>query len=379
MKRYALVPVLVLLNAGNLLAETPPSNLGVSIDVRDEVRNSYLFVFRDSVSAHDVPTHARTLAAQLGGQLTHTYTHAIRGFAAKLPDEAAAHILARNPLIAHVEQDGVMFAFGRPGPIAGAVVPCSAPQQTPWGITRVGGSAVGVEAGRSAWVIDTGIDFEHPDLNVDTARSVSFLRKRTSADDGNGHGTHVAGTIGARDNGCDVVGVAAGVPLVAVRVLDSSGSGSTSGVIKGVDYVAQSARVGDVANLSLGGAYNATLNMAVEGAAARGIFFALAAGNESADASLTSPASASGPNIYTVSAIDGSDAFAWFSNYGAPVDCAAPGVGIVSTRNGGGTTTMQGTSMAAPHVAGLLLFGTPRFAGGAAGDPDGQADPICVR
>ncbi|NMF89188.1 S8 family serine peptidase [Aromatoleum petrolei] len=359
-------------------AQAQPGNLGVSVEVREEVHNSFIFVLRDDVAANEVARHANALAAGAGGRVTHTYTTALKGFAAKMPDEAAARVLAANPLIASYEPDAIAYAFAKPG-TGGGTVACTAPETTPWGVTRVGGAGDGT--GRTAWVIDTGIDFEHPDLNVDVARSKSFLlRGKTTADDGNGHGTHVAGTIAAKSNGCDVIGVAAGATVVAVRVLDNSGSGSYSGVIKGIDYVAQVAKAGDVANMSLGGGYSASLNAAVETAAGKGIFFSLAAGNESDDAARYSPASASGANIYTVSAIDSADKFAWFSNYGnPPVDCAAPGVNVVSTKNGGGVTTFSGTSMAAPHVAGILLLGTPTSNGSAGGDPDGKADPICHR
>ena len=129
--------------------------------------------------------------------------------------------------------------------------------------------------------------------------------------------------------------------------------------------------------MSLGGGFSQAVNDAVIAASAN-VLFALAAGNSSADAADFSPASANGPNIYTVSAIDSSDVFAGFSNYGnPPIDCAAPGVNVLSTQKGGGTTTFSGTSMAAPHVAGLLLFGHPGFDGTANGDPDGDADFIC--
>lgn len=357
-------------------AQEQSGNLGVSVEVREEVHNSFIFVLRDDVPAGEVARHANALAAGAGGRVTHTYSASIKGFAAKMPDEAAARMLSANPLIASYEPDAIAYAFAKP--VATAAYPCTT-SQTPWGVTRVGGAGDGT--GRRAWVIDTGIDFEHPDLIVDRTNSASFvLRGKFSADDGNGHGTHVAGTIGALKNGCDVVGVAAGATLVAVRVLDNSGSGSYSGVIKGIDYVAANGAPGDVANMSLGGGYSATLNAAVENAASKGILFALAAGNESGDAAKYSPASASGENIYTVSAIDAADNFASFSNYGnPPVDCAAPGVNIVSTRNGGGVTTFSGTSMAAPHVAGILLLGAPTFSGTAKGDRDSNPDPICHR
>jgi len=360
-------------------AQGAPANLGVSVEVREEVLNSFIFVFKNDVPAAETGRRANALAGAHGGRVTHVYSAALKGFAAKMPDEVAARLLAQNPAIAYVEPDAIAYAFAKPSPGGGTPVPCGGAQETPWGITRVGGPVAG--ATHTAWVIDTGIDFEHPDLHVDVARSTSFLRTRSSADDGNGHGTHVAGTIGALDNGCGVVGVAPGATLVAVRVLDNSGSGSYSGVIKGIDYVAANGVQGDVANMSLGGPRNAALNDAViQAAGQKGIYFALAAGNETDEAELYSPASAEGANIYTVSAIDSSDRFAWFSNYGnPPVDCAAPGVGVLSTRNGGGTTTLSGTSMAAPHVAGLLLAGLPSLVGAAIGDPDGAADPICHR
>ncbi|HXV84183.1 MAG TPA: S8 family serine peptidase, partial [Candidatus Binatia bacterium] len=346
----------------------------------EEVRDSFIFVFTDNVPAFEVAGRANAIARASGGRITHLYTTALKGFAAKMPGDAAARMAARNPNIAYYEPDSIAFAFPKP-PWAGGgsgeeSTTCSI-QETPWGITRVDGPANGT--GLTAWVIDTGIDLDHPDLNVDVGRSANFvLRGKDSPDDGHGHGTHVAGTIAALDNGCDVVGVAAGASVVAVRVLDNSGSGSYAGVIAGVDYVAANAGIGDAANMSLGGPYSQALNAAVVGAASNGIRFALAAGNSADDASNYSPASADDPNIFTVSAMDSNDGFAWFSNYGnPPVDCAAPGVNVLSTKKGGGTTTMSGTSMAAPHVAGLLLFGGLRYDGSVVGDPDNTPDAIC--
>ncbi len=233
------------LAASAALAQAPdtPANLGVSVDLREEVRNSFIFVFNDDVPAGEVRGRANALASANGGRVTHVYTTALKGFAAKMPSEAAARVAAQNPNIDYFEPDGIAFAFPKP-PWAGGGGDdeeggCDA-EQTPYGITRVGGPLNG--AGLTAWVIDTGIDLDHADLNVDVARSANFVsRGKNSPDDGNGHGTHVAGTIAAIDNECDVVGVAAGATVVAVRVLDNSGSGSYSGVIAGVDYVAANA------------------------------------------------------------------------------------------------------------------------------------------
>ncbi len=364
-------------------AQNAAHNLGASVELREEVRNSYIFVFKDDVLSSEVNRRANNIARAAGGNVTHVYKTAIKGFSAKMLGEVAARLAAQNPNIAYYEPDVIAYAFPKPpwagGGNGGNDETTCVPQQTPWGLTRVGGAMDGT--GSTAWVIDSGIDLDHPDLNIDVQRSANFVfRGKNSANDGNGHGTHVGGTIGAIDNECDVVGVAPNANLVAVRVLDNSGSGSYSGVIAGVDYVAANAQSGDVANMSLGGPISVALNSAVENAASNGIKFALAAGNESDDSNKYSPASAEHNNIYTVSAIDSNDYFAWFSNYGnPPIDCAAPGVNILSTKKGGGTTTFSGTSMAAPHVAGLLLNGQPRKSGGAINDPDGYADPICQR
>ena len=371
----------LLLFATGAPAQNRPAPLGIPVELLEEVRDSFIFVFTDDVPASEVRGRANALAQANGGRATRIYTAALRGFAAKMPAAAAARVAAQNPNIAYYEPDAVAFAIGKPpwagGGDGGDTTTCSA-QQIPQGITRVGGPLNGV--GKTAWVLDTGIDLDHPDLDVDSGRCANFVsRGKSTCDDGHGHGTHVAGTIAALDNDCDVVGVAAGAKVVPVRVLDNSGSGSYSGIIAGVDYVADNASPGDVANMSLGGPKSNALNAAVVGAAQAGVYFALAAGNSSGDANNYSPASANHARIYTVSAIDANDNFAWFSNYGnPPVDCAAPGVSVLSTKKGGGTTTFSGTSMAAPHVAGLLLFGAPLATNGwANGDPDGNADPIC--
>jgi subtilisin family serine protease len=225
--------------------------------------------------------------------------------------------------------------------------------------TRAGDGSGSVNPIRVA-VIDTGVQSTHPDLLVDTSLSRNFARSASTFEDGHGHGTHVAGTIAALDNSIGVVGVAPGAQIVAVKVLGNSGSGYLSDVIAGINYVAANANLIPVANMSLGGGYSCSLNLAVENAVRRGVVVVVAAGNSSSNANWYSPASA--PSALTIAALDdrdgrpGGDRFASFSNYGSRVDFIAPGVAIRSTFIGSSYATLSGTSMASPHVAGLAAL-----------------------
>lgn len=324
------------------------------------------------------------------------YNNVLAGFAAQL-DDTQLERLRNNKNVKYIEKDRI-YTFAPPcGTPRGG--PCDDPedpgdgddggddgdsgstQVTPYGIERVNGG-VTYTGSNVAWVIDTGIDLDHPDLNVDASRGFNAFtsgRDGKSLDDGNGHGTHVAGTIAAIDNNEGVIGVAAGATVIPVKVLDSRGSGSYSGVIAGVDHVGANGSNGDVANMSLGGPTSQALDDAVLAAASNGIKFVLAAGNESTDANNSSPARVNGNNIVTISAMNSSDNWASFSNYGnPPVDYAAPGVSINSTWRGGGYNSISGTSMAAPHAAGVLLLGNASTDGTVNGDPDGNPDPIIV-
>ena len=245
----------------------------------------------------------------------------------------------------------------------------------PWGVARIGGGATATD--KTAWIIDSGIELNHPDLNVDIARSISFVKDTPSPADEFGHGTHVAGIIGAiKGNGIGVVGVAAGAKVVSVRVMDKNGNGSIAAMVAGIEYVSANARPGDVVSISFEVANSADIDKAVMAASKKGIIFVIAAGNNSSIV-CCSPAHLNGPNIYTVSAMDKNDQFATFSNFGSSiVDYAAPGVEIFSTAIGGGYSKMSGTSMAAPHLAGLLLIGSLNPVGNVLNDPDGIGEPI---
>ena len=311
--------------------------------------------------------------------LEFVYSKAIQGFSAFISPSVAAK-LAKDPEVKFLEPD-MEISLGpiieaRPG---GGGTGTSPAQVTPWGISAIGGSADG--AGKRAWIIDTGIDLTHPDLNVDQTLGFTAFTSGKDADfnDGNGHGTHVSGTIAALNNTIGVVGVAAGAKVIPVKVLNSRGSGTISGVIAGVDYVASKGIAGDAANMSLGGVYSQALNDAVLSASAV-VKFAVAAGNDSKNAVNYSPASVNSPNVYTISAYDINGVFATFSNFGnPPVDYSAPGVSIKSTWKGGAYNTISGTSMASPHACGILLLGNISSNGTVLNDPDGIPDAKAMR
>jgi subtilisin family serine protease len=309
---------------------------------------------------------AQALAKRHGFGLEHVYSRAIEGFSAKL-NAKQLKALRADARVAYIEQDRPMAVLGVPvqaqGKPAGGATPAA--QVLPWGINRVkantsstlAGNGSGAVTGVRAYIIDTGIDTGHTDLYV--VQHVNFAGGVNK--DCHGHGTHVAGTVGAKDNSQDVVGVAPGVALVGVKVLGCGGSGTTSGVIAGVDWVTANATAPinqgqpAVANMSLGGGASQALDTAVLNSAAAGVFYAVAAGNDGADACLGSPARAGAGidnGVMTTAATDSTDKEASFSNYGSCVDGWAPGVGVLSTKKGGGTTTFSGTSMATPHMAG---------------------------
>ena len=329
-----------------------------SCEAGDKIEGSYICVFKEgAVSRANVHAEANRAA---GAALGHVYEQHPRIF--RMSAARAAAPGSRNPNIAYCEQDQEVDAI-QSGPLDFRIV------GKPAGRAAARSLFLGRHPGQwrlrhrrrsgTAWVIDTGIDLDHPDLNVDKARSRNFSTG-ASPEDGNGHGTHVAGIIGAKDNSIGVVGVSPGATLVAVRVLNNAGSGTNSGVIAGVDYVAANGHNGDVANMSLGGGISQALDNAVVNAAATGVKFTLAAGNESDSAHNHSPARANGPNVYTVSAFAKAQRDRYRRPVGVlfqlrhpPVDYAEPGSSIPSTYKNGGYATLSGTSMAAPHLAGI--------------------------
>ncbi|HET7690839.1 MAG TPA: S8 family peptidase [Nocardioidaceae bacterium] len=290
-------------------------------------------------------TTAAAAASDLlgAGRATHVFRHAVNGFAGSLP-QAAIGLLRLDPRVQSVEIDrGVHISTTQaPTPSWGLdrIDQRNLPASNSYTYTRTG-------AGVKAYVIDTGLVLNHPDFG---GRAVSGFDAIDggSADDCNGHGTHVAGTIGGTQ-----YGVAKGVSLVAVRVLNCSGSGTNAQVIAGIDWVVANHQAGQpaVANMSLGGSASTALDQAVGRMISDGVTVAVAAGNDNRDACQASPART--PAALTVGASDQKDARASFSNVGTCVDLFAPGVSITSAWLNNGTNTISGTSMASPHVAGV--------------------------
>ncbi len=319
------------------------------------IPGEYVVVFKSS--GPDAAALAKSLASAHGGTVTQTFSDALSGFSGKL-NAAAVAAIAADARVAFVEQEQRFFVS-------------TAQANPPWGLDRIDQRALPLNkafnytktgAGVTAYVIDTGIRFDHSEFG---GRAVSGYDAIDggSADDCHGHGTHVAGTLGGK-----TYGVAKGVKLVGVRVLGCDGSGTTSQIIAGIDWVTRHHAAGApaVANLSLGGMLSLAVDNAVSNSIADGVTYVVAAGNGvegyGVDACVTSPARV--PAALTVSAVDSADQRAAWANFGSCVDLFAPGVNITSSVASGVNTTAvySGTSMATPHVAGiaaLYLQGAP--------------------
>ncbi len=314
------------------------------------------------------------------------YTTAISGMALKLGDDELQK-LSKDPNVASIEYNReVKLPKFQVEEVFQADASSKMSQQTPCGITRAGGAVNGAGRDQWIWVIDSGIDLDHPDLDVVTDSRYSRTFVGGSPNDCNGHGTHVAGTAAAINNSVGVIGVSAGASVVSVRVFGCSGSSSTSTIINGINHVAANAIAGDVANLSLGGFFgtncssNSSYRSALLNLASTGTRIAIAAGNDGANASNYQPACVNGTDIYTVASMTCDQGFSSFSNFNMnPIDVIATGSSVTSTYLNGGYATLSGTSMASPHVAGIMHArgSGPRTSGSVSNR--GENYPIAVR
>lgn len=323
-------------------SERPAHPFASSVPVPDR----YIVVFTRSVADPAAEAAAVVRAAGPGAQLHHVYANALKGFAATLPPQALTG-LRNNPRVESIEPDQTVSLQ-------------TTQSDATWGLDRIDQHFLALSstysyertgAGVTAFIIDTGIRPDHVDFGGRVGPGYTAILDGRGTADCNGHGTHVAGTVGG-----SAWGVAKSVALVPVRVLDCRGSGSWSGVIAGVDWVAASTARPAVANMSLGGGKSSAVNAAVAGAAGKGVTMVVAAGNSTADACSYSPASE--PSAITVGATTRTDAAASYSNWGACIDLYAPGSSITSAwyTSSTATNTISGTSMASPHVAGAAAL-----------------------
>ena len=342
------VTVVAISTAG---ASAPAEGKVYGLDAKGAVSGSYIVLLDEKTSR----SAKQDLAQEYGGDLKRAYSSAVNGFSASGLSETEAKRLAADPSVAKVVQNKKFHI--------------DATQDNPpsWGLDRIDQADTAGDGkytypdssgeGVTAYVIDTGVRTSHSDFGGRASSGFDAIDNDDNADDGNGHGTHVAGTIAGTAHG-----VAKKAKIVAVRVLDNSGSGTTEQVVAGIDWVTAHHSGPSVANMSLGGGVDEALDTAVKKAIASGVTFAVAAGNESADASTSSPARV--PEALTVASSTKDDQQSDFSNFGAGVDIYAPGSDITSDWNtsDSATNTISGTSMATPHVTGaaaVYLAGHP--------------------
>ena len=306
-------------------------------DAAHKVQNHFIVKLKDGSAAS-----ADGLAKQYGGQVDTVFSKALNGFTVSLPEKAAKR-LAANPAVEYVEQDQVFTTQ-------------ATQTNATWGLDRIDQrnrplsttyNYTSTGAGVNVYVIDTGLRISHNDFGGRARNGYDAVENDSVAQDGNGHGTHVAGTIAGT-----TYGVAKGATVYGVRVLNNAGSGTTADVVEGIDWVTNNHVKPAVANMSLGGGASTTIDSAVRRSIAAGVTYSLAAGNSNTNASSSSPARVT--EAITVGATTNTDARASYSNYGSVVDIFAPGSSITSAwyTSNTATNTISGTSMAAPHVAG---------------------------
>ena len=353
-------------NTENILIQQEPS------DQSNKIPNQYIVIFKNDILnvnslveklLPEIPLKSQFLPSQIQDEMKvlDTFDKSIKGAVFKIKDVRNLLDVIHNPNVLYVEQDQKIHGFI---------------QQIPKGINRIDADLSYARSGNGAGsinadiaIIDSGIFYNHPDLNV--YKRKDFTGTSSLANDGSGHGTHVAGIAAAKDNSAGVVGVAPGARLWNLKILDSNNSGSISNLIKALDFVTANAKEIEVANLSLGCQCSSqALNTAISNTVKAGVTIVAAAGNYGKDVSSFSPPN--NPNVVAVSAIvdndgkcgakglgtgyGGDDTFTSFSNYGRGIDMAAPGVSIFSTYKSNSYATLTGTSMASPHVAGAIAL-----------------------
>ncbi|MFJ8053413.1 S8 family peptidase [Streptomyces luteogriseus] len=321
----------------------PAEGRVLAADSPTAIKDSYLVTLKKSAGLKASSAAGKALVKEYGGSVDKTFGKALNGYSATL-SATEARQLAADPAVATVEQNQ-------------RVTLAATQTNAPWGLDRIDQASLPLSgtytypdsagSGVTVYVIDTGVRITHQQISGRAAHGYDAVDGDNNASDGNGHGTHVATTIAGT-----TYGVAKKAKIVGVRVLNNSGSGTTAGVIAGIDWVTQNHSGPSVANMSLGGGASATLDAAVRNSIAGGVTYAVAAGNSSTTASSSSPARVA--EAITVGATTSTDAKASYSNYGFALDIFAPGSSITAGWHTGdtATNTISGTSMATPHVAG---------------------------